>query len=507
MACRYFAIVVSIVYFLSPFTFANVQFSILTPDGKPAAGAKAALVPSGHWVYVVDGSKFTGGNNTDIQAFDPHIQLAISDDRGQIIFPGMEGDFTVVLVHPDGYAEGRRSVLPIHSIQLEPWATVSGKMMVGSQPGKGITIEVGDRRNFDSSKPFVHFLCDTQTNPDGEFSFDRVSADRLFLGRRWNGSLIQEQYLTAAGQAIHINIGGNGLAVAGKLVLPPELAGRKDLRFEGLIYSHARSTQLPFPADLIHAPLAQREQWYKSFIQTDAGKSFLASGDDQPVQNYPMDVSLDFSFIAANVPPGSYILGVSAYPPGRSTWGKELAWASTPVEVPAGRPAPGDPVQIPPVVMTLDHHVTVPDAGQPAPDFDVLSLDGTGRIKLSDYRGRYILLDVWASWCGPCRGIFDSLKDLEPHLAAGDRWVILSLSIDQTPYPAKAYADLHGLDWTEGFLGQDSQTEKDYGADVYGVPSIWLIDPDGRVIVRPVRGREHRPALGEGFQGGKKCPR
>ena len=132
----------------------------------------------------------------------------------------------------------------------------------------------------------------------------------------------------------------------------------------------------------------------------------------------------------------------------------------------------------------LDEELT---AGEEAPDFSVPTLEGK-TIKLSDYRGKYVLLDFWATWCGPCRGETPNLKKVFEAYGKRENFVMIGLSLDQDRDKPRSYGKENGCEWIGGFLGdwgKDKVTKK-YG--VRGIPSIWLIGPDGKVVQSDLRG-------------------
>ena len=121
------------------------------------------------------------------------------------------------------------------------------------------------------------------------------------------------------------------------------------------------------------------------------------------------------------------------------------------------------------------------DPGQKAPDFSVPALHGDS-LRLSDYAGQYVLLDFWASWCGPCRVESPELVNLyEQYKSTGFR--ILSIALDKSAESWKRAIEKDGLRWNDH--GSHLRRMKDPVALLYGVreiPTKYLIDPKGYII-------------------------
>ncbi|WP_418990771.1 redoxin domain-containing protein [Alistipes sp.] len=128
-------------------------------------------------------------------------------------------------------------------------------------------------------------------------------------------------------------------------------------------------------------------------------------------------------------------------------------------------------------------------AGQMFTDFTIENgaADGSA-VSLSDYvgKGKYVLVDFWASWCGPCRGELPNLKEVYKKYG-GDRFEIVGVAVwDKRADTEKAVAE-EELPWPVIYDAQKIPTDI-YGID--GIPQIILFGPDGVIVARDLRGEK-----------------
>jgi len=116
--------------------------------------------------------------------------------------------------------------------------------------------------------------------------------------------------------------------------------------------------------------------------------------------------------------------------------------------------------------------------GVSAPDFELVSLDGK-KIRLSDYRGKAVLLNFWATWCSPCKVEMPWFIDLQKKYG-NDGLVVLGVAMDDSEAAKIAqFTSELGVNYPV-LLGTDKVSE-DYG-NVQYLPTTFYIDREGKII-------------------------
>ncbi|MBS1879463.1 MAG: TlpA family protein disulfide reductase [Actinobacteria bacterium] len=115
--------------------------------------------------------------------------------------------------------------------------------------------------------------------------------------------------------------------------------------------------------------------------------------------------------------------------------------------------------------------------GDPAPAVALPKLEGGGEGSLASYRGRWVLVNFWASWCPPCREEAPALEEFQQR-HGGAAFTVLGIDSGDLSDDGKAFVGRYGLSYPQLRDGQGSAAH-DFGTS--GFPESFLISPQGRL--------------------------
>lgn len=119
--------------------------------------------------------------------------------------------------------------------------------------------------------------------------------------------------------------------------------------------------------------------------------------------------------------------------------------------------------------------------GKPAPDFSLASLDGKTTLKLSDYKGKAVLLNFWATWCEPCKIEMPWFVELQRQYGPQGLQVLGVAMDDTDPKDISEFAHKMGVNYPIA-VGKEAVGDQ-YGGIPY-LPSTFYIDREGKVVDR-----------------------
>jgi peroxiredoxin len=124
-----------------------------------------------------------------------------------------------------------------------------------------------------------------------------------------------------------------------------------------------------------------------------------------------------------------------------------------------------------------------PRLGERAPDFEEQTFSGD-TLKLSDLRGKYVLLEFWSIACPGCVEILPELKAVWGEFGADERSAMVGMSVEWDEAAARTHAEESGMVWPQLYLGDPFESPVAESYRVRGVPFLCLIGPDGRLLAK-----------------------
>jgi thiol-disulfide isomerase/thioredoxin len=455
----------------------TVSGTVLRPDGKPAEGVDVVFAT------VADQVLFDGGR---LESRTSASRSRTGPD-GRFAFTATKDRFVLIALSDAGYAEtSPEEFAKSDRLVLRPWGRLEGEVFTGRRPKADEAISFSPARPNRGIPRVVVDQYETRTDDRGRFAFDRVIPGPGLVSRVLVTNFGRfSQHMSCGGQAVDIRpnqatklrIGGGGRPVTVRVVL------------DGTPDSPVEWTQNP-PA-LMTRPKGKGDVEVANLVTVGS--------------NFEKDGHLRFD----DVTPGTYELRASIHAkPDPQVFDPGEAIGSLKMSVTVPKVTEGrldEPFDLGTVTVKLLETLKVGDL---APDFAVPRIAGKGggeQIRLADYRGRIVLIDFWATWCGPCLAEMPALKDIQKVFGADPRFNLISLACDQTDEMAKPYIREHGLIWTHGFAGGLAMGVG-LTYRVRSIPATFLIGPDGRILAKRLRGSELKEAVRRAIENPKLFP-
>ena len=131
--------------------------------------------------------------------------------------------------------------------------------------------------------------------------------------------------------------------------------------------------------------------------------------------------------------------------------------------------------------------------GSKFPDFQEKDLDGKP-LSIANYKGKVVLIDFWATWCGPCVGELPNvIKTYEKQHKDG--FEIIGISLDQSEAKLKSFIKDKHVTWQQYFDGQGWSNKLSSKYGVMSIPATYLLDGEGKILGKDLRDQELEKAV------------
>jgi beta-lactamase regulating signal transducer with metallopeptidase domain len=462
--------------------------TVLRPNGKPLVGARLLEIQYGGSVSVEDGV--------------PNVAQGrrCREDRtgadGVFSIPQYKEPWLVFILGDDSYAVAdEKSLQQSPKVEAKPYARIEGQCRIGSQPVPNRELTLSGMIGHVDGASSIFFDQKTTTDSDGRFTFQNVvPAPGVRIARRdpnegrgvWS---LGEPVHVEPGKTTQAMIGGKGRPVSGRVEPPAGWTMPIDFhdRSEARVDSHR--PLIPYPFSLFRGKTMQDGrawvEWQQRWHQSPEGHDYMNRRVSLGVALAP-----DGSFRIDDVPAGEYRLAIRVNGESavhvalttRSEFGpfSHIIRIFTVPPVPGGRSE--EPVDL--GALRLEPRRAL-EVGQPAPAFEVTTVEGNKLAVPGDFRGKFLLIDFGTLWDIEAPTHIARLNELNQKFGKATRFAMLSLTFEPDTAESRKSIAEKGEPWPQAIAGPLSNPiASAYGIDDVNVSTAILIGPDGKIAAK-----------------------
>lgn len=431
-----------------PSTVAGV---VLLPDGAPAVGATLARPRRDRPLFVVNGRLFGRQAPKDIDAE--------TDAAGRFDLSDPPNAGALVALHDVGYAVvARQDINKENTIRLQPWATVTGQLLVRGEPAGDESVTLILQRLSTPGRSYIDFSYTQKTDAQGHFRFERVVGGSVDVFRRVTSELggvrgTAKQAQVSPGGSFHLTLGDvRGQTVVGKFLLPNDESAK--LISPGDSAAHVRRPR---------AKDGSTEHWVQALI---VDRQWQFHVEDVPAGEMEVDLMLIGRIPAPRVSAPDVLALVRhkfTVPP--------LAAGAEPQTIDLGE----IPVKLEPQ----------PAIGQLAPELQGVTITGVP-LDAANLAGKLRFVEFWSPHPIYDQDMLPERIALYDEFSRDPRFAMIGVLVGTSAEDAAAAVRGIGLAWPHLWFDRDDPSHWLHAFRVRNSPSNFLIDGSGKVIAKNV---------------------
>ncbi|MHC4397273.1 MAG: M56 family metallopeptidase [Planctomycetota bacterium] len=463
--------------------------AIVDSAGNPAGGAEVGWVGVGRKAFIKDGKFDRGGFTYQAE------RIITADQQGYFSMNPERGAGLIVVMHEQGYAQTSSTDFQGRSeIKLIPWAKIEVTFdQLESEKNSEIGITTLTQRDNTDMTPHIYWMFDRFTTTKDSLTLEHIPAEPLHIAKtlrfeQHNATFLEPQ----PGKTHKIHLGQKGNTVKGKIKLTDSAS-----------HDYANPRQSHVAAFKVNGESRLPEK-FKNLHRSSFNWLFQDQANVYPAsrtyQNrFIPTIDLQGNFTLDNIPAGEYELVINLH----DQLGKNVSCGRGVLKSASVVPFTVEKQRTITQLARIDlKRLIYPSSGQKAPLFEAKTFDGK-TINLKDYRDKIVLLEFWATWCGPCIQQMPKIKKVYETFEGNKNFVMLGMNLDWDIKKAEKYVAVKKLNWPQLSLGNMAESDIVSKYGIGGVPTSILICPDGKIIAKNLHSEQIQAAIAGAISSNK----